>query len=305
MTQFLLIISILFFPLSAFSSPAEEGESRRFEVLDKTQEILGTKANFLANRLDSFFATERADDEFGRSRIRIRTNFDVREREKSDLNIRYRINIRLPKLEERFKWKFENGEDKAQTEESKKVTEQAPESTWAYPLIKDWIFNSDLGISAAIPPRLIARARLRRNFPTGDFIHRFVEQVTYITDDSGLVEETSLESDRIIKENLIFRFINAKIWRIIDKDFSTTHGPTFLHQLSPNDALSYGLTMSSIIDESVWFVDNYQAYVNYRRNLYRQWAFLDIIPGIDFPKSWSFRRTPFISFQIELLFGGF
>ena len=296
-----LLLVLFSLSFKAHSSPAEERPEENIPILDTAQEILGARANYMVNRLDSFFATERADDELGRSRIRIRSNFEIRERATSDLKTRYRINLRLPSLEERFKWEYnKDGKKKLEDQPEGEVAEKLAQSR----IRSSWIFNSDMGINVSIPPKLVTRARLRRNFFTGPFIHRFVEQLTYTTDASGLVEETRFDSDHVFHENLIFRFINVKTWEVLQKDFTTAHGPTLIHRLTEDDALNYGFTMSSVIDDGIWFVDNYRLYVNYRRNVYRHWVYFDVTPGIDFPKHWSFRRTPFMAFQLELLFGG-
>lgn len=302
--RYTVALILLLLSKNVFSSPAEERKETRIPILESAQELFGTRANFAANRLDSFFATERADDEFGRSRIRIRSRFDIRERAVSDLNNQYRINLKLPHLEEKFR--FDYYQDKEEREKRKKA--ETSELDEAAVLKKDslftgWVFNSDIGVSAAIPPKLVTRARVRKSFVTGSFIHRFSEQLTYITDESGLVEETNIDSDHIYNQNLIFRFINNKRWQVLKKNFTTNHGPTLLHRVSEDDAFNYGLTLQSTIDNGTWYVSNYRAAVNYRRNLYHQWIYMDVIPGLDFPKIWSFRRTPFITFQLEVLFG--
>lgn len=291
-------LALIFIILSNSVFSAEEKTEQDIFILDKAQALFGDRANQVANRLDSFFATERADDEFGRSRIRIRSQFMLRERAVSDLDNQYRINLRLPHLEQKFKYEY------YQTEEEKKLAAEEKEKLKKSRINRAWLFNIDMGVSAAIPPRLITRARVRRSFETGSFIHRFAEQLTYITDESGLVEETDLNSDYVFSDNLVFRFINNKRWRVLKKEFDTNHGPTLLHQLSENQAMGYSTTMHTVIDSGIWYVDNYRIAVDYRRNLYKQWIYFDVITGLDFPKVWSFRRTPFITFQLEILFGG-
>ena len=150
----------------------------------------------------------------------------------------------------------------------------------------------------------MTRVRLRKNFDQGIFIHRFVESLTYITDQSGLIEETSLQSDLRLSEKLLFRFSNIKTWQIQNENFITKHGPALIHSLGEKDAISYDFTLTNEIIERVFFTSAYTLSLNYRRNLYKNVAFLDIVPGIDFPKVWSFRRTPFALLRIEVLFGG-
>lgn len=319
--RYALLLTLIFLPNIALSSPAEEPPDNRIPILESAQELFGTRANFAANRLDSFFATERADDEFGRSRLRIRSRYEIRERARGDHTTQYRINLRLPHLEQRFKYDYyqddldPNKEKKKKkksyqlmTESEKRERSRIREIDEIELLKKDtlftgWIFNSDIGVSAAVPPKLVTRARVRKSFVTGSLINRFVEQLTYVTDESGLTEETQINSDHIYNQDLIFRFINSKTWRVLKKEFTTNHGPTWLHRITENDAFNYGVTMQTVIDNGTWYISNYRLGVNYRRNIYKQWAYFDIIPGLDFPKQWSFRRTPFIAFQIELLFG--
>lgn len=292
------ILALIFIILSNSVFSAEKKTEQDIYILDEAQALFGDRANQVANRLDSFFATERADDELGRSRIRIRSQFMLREREVSDLDNQYRINLRLPHLEQKFKYEY------YQTEEEKKLAAEEKEKLKKSRINRAWLFNIDMGVSAAIPPRLITRARVRRSFETGSFIHRFAEQLTYITDESGLVEETDLNSDYVFSDSLVFRFINNKRWRVLKKEFDTNHGPTLLHQLSENQAMGYSTTMHTVVDSGIWYVDNYRIAADYRRNLYKQWIYFDVITGLDFPKVWSFRRTPFITFQLEILFGG-
>ncbi len=290
---FLLLLS-----LPAFPGPAEKREESPITFLDRANEILGIQANVVANRLDSLFATDRADDEFGRSRIRVRSQFFVREQASSDLSTQYRINLKLPSLEKKFKFRMNQNKKKKAASDKELLDPNKINQ-----LNKSWIFNSDIGVSAANPPRIISRARVRKNMETGSFIHRFSEQLTYITDESGLTEETLIDSDYVFDEKLIFRFVNLKRWRIHNKEFTTNHGPTFIQQLSDNEALNYALNAQSVVENGTWFFNNYRLAINYRRNLYRQWVYFDVNPGIDFPKDFSFRRTPFINFQLEILFG--
>ena len=295
----------LIFPLLAHSSPAEEPKEFRIPILDTAQELFGAHANFAANRLDAFFATERADDEFGRSRVRIRSRYTLRERAKGDQQNQYRINLRLPNLEQRFRYDFDDDETKAKKkdEKAKKSEAEAAMDSKRDKLTESWIFNADMGVTAAVPPKLTTRARLRRNFVTGTLIHRFVEQLTYVTDERGLEEFMEVNTDHVYSEDLLFRFVNNVTWQIVQKDFRTIHGPTLLHRVTEDDAFNYGVFLSTIVDNGRWFVDYYRFQVNYRRNLYKQWVYFDVVPGIDFPKMWSFRRTPFVIFQLELLFG--
>jgi len=267
--------------------------------METSQSFVTSTLNSLANGIDSFFATDRADDEFGRSRLRISQSYSIRERSLPEDQTKYRLNLRLPHLEEKFKFEYFT-----ETKNSPKKLEDKTKQTSKNRVQRGWIFNADAGVSIALPPNLITRARLRRNFEQSIFIHRFVESMTYVTDQSGLIEETILQSDLKLSEHLLFRFANSKIWEIQNEKFTTKHGPSFIHALTGRDAISYDFSVTNEVIHGTFFTSAYTIALNYRRNISKNWAFLDFIPGLDFPKVWSFRRTPFALIRIEILFGG-
>jgi hypothetical protein len=292
----------LLIPLTLWASPAEEPVDGNLVLLDETQDFFSGSVTSLANRVDSFFATERADDELNRSSIRIRQTYEIRERAVGFETRRYRINLRLPHLEDKFRYDFNKKKGKSDKQIIvDKVKEQRDNRK---KLFSGWTFNADTAVNIAIPPRLTARARVRKNLHTGTLVHRFVEGVTFVTDESGLTEETTLLTDHKMNDDILFRFTNYKRWRVLKKEFFTTHGPSFIQQLTEDDFISYNASINNIIGNSSFYLNSYAISISYRRNLYKNWFYLDVVPGIDFPKHWSFRRTPFTFFQLELLFGG-
>lgn len=304
MSSFLGLI-ILFISVSAFASPAEEREEMRIPIVDTVNDFFGQRVNHVANDFDSFFATERADDELGRSRLRIRGNYTVQERSLPQDDIQIRFNLRLPKLESRFK--FEDKDKKKKDKKPLTADEQRQRDEdylRLHRVDERLLFNADANVNASIHPSITLRARLRKSKETGVVIHRFVQEETWVSTRDGFRHRTTLTSDYSFDPLLLLRFTNNVDWRISQKNFSTSHGPALLHRLSDWDAMSYSFTMSTVVDDGVWYVSNFQLAPNYRRNLYRDLLYMDITPGISFPKQWSFRRTPFIFVGLEMLFGG-
>lgn len=288
-------------PAMVLASPAEEPESNSIPIFDSAQNLFGRNVNTVANRLDLFFADQRADDELARSRLRIRQSYEVREGAKLTDDFQVRFNIRLPRLEEKFKFELESSKKKKEEKKREAKAGETPDVAQNQ-LNKSWQFRADVGVNASIPPKIFSRARLRKNMTSGDIIHRFVEEVAWFSD-RDWEEQTTLDSDLSLNKHILLRFRNTSDWKITRKDFKTSHGLVLLQRISDNDALSYGATLSTIVNNA-WYVDNYRIAVTYRRNLYKQWLYVDLTPGLDFPKIWSFRRTPFVALQLEALFGG-
>ncbi|MGE3609262.1 MAG: hypothetical protein AB7I27_06715 [Bacteriovoracaceae bacterium] len=293
----ILTLFLIFISHQILACPAEDPEEKSYiGILERAHDLLDYRLNAAANRLDSFFATQRADDELGRSQLRLRGGYQVRENSLPAKTYQFRFNLKLPHLEEKFRPKKRKKTSENSHQPSQIVDEQNKLNT-------HWIFRSDIGVISKLPlPALFARSRLRKSFQTGTIIHRFAEQAGYFTD-RGVLEETDFDSDQTINDDLIFRLSHRKDWDILRKTFRTVHGPRLLHKINEISAFSYNFFISSTINDSIWYVDNYQFSPAYRRDMYRNWLFMDIVPGLDFPKSYSFKRTPFISIQIEALFG--
>jgi hypothetical protein len=299
MPYFLFTI-LLLVPILTFASPAEEVEIKRIPILDSTQNLFGLQANSVANRLDLFFGEQRADDELARSRIRLRQRYEFRERARMTDDFQFRFNIKLPKLQDKFKFKFETKDKVKEKEKAKSGSSDLIAQTG---LDRSWQFRSDVGANAGIKPTIFSRFRLRKNTTSGDIIHRFVEELAWFSD-RDWEQNTTLDSDLSIGDNVLLRWRNIADWKLTRKSFQTVHGPSILHRVSDNEAISYGINLTTIVENGIWYVTNYRLSTSYRLNVYRQWFYLDVIPGLDFPKSAAFLRTPFIIFQLEALFGG-
>ncbi len=304
--SFLLGIIFLLFPVMSLASPAEEREETRIPILDTANEFFGQRVNHLANDFDSFFATERADDELGRSRFRVRGNYRVEERSLPRDDIRISFNLKLPQLEK----KFRIDEDKDKKKKKKHGPETPAEKRKREEEYKNrhrvdrrWLFNATGNLNASIHPSVTVQGRLRKSTETGTLIHRFVQEATWRSNRDGFRHRTNLTTDHSFDQLLLFRFSNDFDWKISQKDFNTSHGPAFLHRISDWSAISYGVSLGTTVEKGVWYVASYSAAPTYRRDLYKQMLYVDFTAGLLFPKIWSFRRTPFANVQLELLFG--
>ncbi len=302
--MFIILLSVLMSWSSIIlASPAEEPEDHTIPILESTQELFGLNINRVANRIDMFFADQRADDELARSLIRLRRSYEIREDHKMVDNTQFRFNIRLPSLQEKFRFQFQNRnkDDKSNVKVAKKgdtiIVPPDPNK-----LNTDWQFRSDIGVNASIPPQIFSHGRLRKNWQTWQVIHRMANELAWYSD-RNWEELSTLDSDLPLAENLLFRFRSLIDWKISKETFQTSHGPSLLQRLSDNDAISYGTGLSTTIVNNAWFLSNYRISTTYRRNLYKQWLFADLTPGLDFPKLYGFRRSPFVFFQLEALFG--
>lgn len=283
----------------ALAEEKKSSDEYSFPILDRIDDFVGNRVNDVANDFDRFFATDRADDELGRSRLRIRESYRIQERARGVNDVQFRFNLKLPYLQQRVRYEL------GQTKKEPKKKDGRVETKEETRVNENWLFNADSGVNASFNPSVRLRGRLRKNKDAGILIHRFVQELTWISTSDGFRHVTTLDSDRSISDDLLFRFNHTVDWRITNKDFTTSHGPGLFQRLSDNEALSYSAGLGSTVENGVWFLSGYTLAVNYRRNIYKDIAYIDFQPGLEFPKVWSFRRTPFIFTQLEFLFGNY
>lgn len=303
MMIYAVIISFIIFASATWASPAEEPKEFAIPILDAAEDFFSFRANSVANRLDSFFADQRADDELGRSAARIRTSYSMAERAVGDFRYQTRFNLYLPAVQERLK-RLNYFESK------KKKQKKAGVETRGFflpgnieeELNTKWQFRSDAGVNVSLTPRAFTRGRLRKNFYTGKLINRFVEEIGWYSD-TRWMNIISLTTEKSLSQNMLLRFTNEVRWEITNHNGLSIHGPSLLQQISDKEALSYNIRGFNTAQGSTIFFSSFQLSTTYRRDLYRNKLYFDITPGLDFPKQWSYRRTPFILLQMEVLFG--
>lgn len=273
------------------------------KLVDSTQGYVDENVTKVANRLDSFFGTERADDELNRSQVRILYNYRISEGAPKD-DFRFRINLRLQNLEDFGKENLDKVKDWASKKTSTQNTESGENKTEQQKRDDPhrWLFRQDIGVIASVPPRFFYRTRLRKTWQGPHMVHRFVEELGWSSADHWL-DRTTFESDRALSESVLFRLFHEKNWAITDREFTTSHGPSIIHRISDSDAFSYNARALSRI-KGPWYLDGYSLSIAYRRRLRGNWLYGDVTPALDFPKAASFRRTPSILFRVEILFGG-
>lgn len=263
-------------------------------IMEDTHEFVSNSMVTLANRLDSFLGEKRADDELNRSSLRLAYSHRLRDRSSGRDQTEVRFNLRLPHLEEKFrKLTIDTKKKNKDGTTDKKEPEKEP-----------WRFRADTGVSVNIPlPQVFSRARLRKNWVHKKYIWRFQEEIGWYSDRSW-IQNTQFNMDREIQKNeQLFRFVNEADWRITQKRFITSHGPSILHNTSDDDVWSYNFRVGTGKDGASYFMSGYGFSVGYRRNLQGQWLYGEITPSLDWPKDQGFRRTPGIMVKLETLFG--
>lgn len=270
-------------------------------LMDTTQESVESSVTMVSNRLDSFFGTQRADDELSRSQLRLQYSYFMSELTGKD-DYAIRANLRLNNLENWFRRKYNSFMGKKTPKKGEKTSEELNEERRrTHP--HDWLVRTDVGLNVSIPPRTFIRSRARKSFETGKWIHRFVEEIGWYSEESW-INTTTFDSDYALKENKLLRFTHLANFLITDQEFTTSHGPSIYHTTSDSDALAYNMRLNTREKYDAYYFDGYSLSIAYRRRLRGTWLYGEVTPALDFPKIVSYRRAPSLFMRVEILFGG-
>lgn len=283
-------------------------------VMDDAHKRVSSTILLLSNRIDSFFGSRRGDDEANGSRLRLFYDSTFRQNQRWDDRIDMRFSLRLPQLQKLLKVSFkkEGGtSDKAPPtnkdvqNEEKREDVLPPEKTSLKDLLlttNKWTFNVNTGLRVDIPPNPFARARLRRTMVFfGMWEFNPTQEATWFLE-QGFGLNFTHDLDYSISPNLLFRIANSVFWTDETDEVTTTHGPQLFQQLSKDRALAYSIQAQGTNRPDL-YISNYNASIQYRQLIHSNWLFMEIRPGIDFPKAERWNEVYSLFFRLEAVFG--
>lgn len=277
-------------------------------MVDVTHKRLSNSLFYLANRMDSFFGGERADDLPNGSRLRLFWTINQEEGIALKGEVAVRLNIALVETQKKLKVSFQNQYEKEQQQVEPQVQALALTPSTAqvpYDLhdLLRWRLKIDSGIRIDFPPDPFARLSILKSWHLGLFELRPSQQFFWFLK-NGFGETTRLDLDRPINNDFLIRYENDVTWTNASDQFIFFSGPTFLHQLNDNRGLSYG---AKVLGQSkpTWFVDDYRLDLTYRQLLFRKWFFVEFNPYVHFPKEKHWDSRLGFNLRFEVVVGNY
>lgn len=287
------------------------------------QEGLSKTVFNLANTLDSFFGEKRADDESNKSTLRLVHSFYNSESGHHDSESELRLNLRLQNLEEigerwqqqfveflgqaddKIEGQFESstvGGTVGSSSDGVKGSTDMKSKSRARAAIKKWNINWENRVGYRKSIDLFSTLRARRNFQGSLFTHRFYQEMGWSTVNEWQAV-TSYNSDLELNKDWLFRWVNEFNWQMTNRQFSTSHGPSFYQHIDNSNSISYNARFLSAVVGSALYGDGYNVGLSYRRQFSLKWLFMEITPQAAFPRVQNFRRDLNLNIQLEAVFG--
>lgn len=310
---FHLIILIFSYVINFNISNAQEtsNKSEFLSNLQNSQSEASKKLARLTQKLDSFFGTNRIDEEYdSESRIRINlTNSSINGFGNfNDLVIRTRII--LPNTERRFNLIFQDftNDFTEQDESNQNVSDnQIKDKTYLaglkfQPYISEsWSLGVDGGLKLVTPVDPFARVRVRKSWWPEPWELRLTSSIFWFkSSGEGFLQEMDFETD--IFKTSIFRWNNSATWLKENEFFTFNQSLNFISQLNEVWGSHFFVNLSGQSSPSIYATE-YRTAINLRKRILSQWLFFNIQPGLFWPKELNFKGISYINFKIEAIIG--
>lgn len=306
-SKYLILLLLLF---TAYSHGQEAPKpTQKISTVDKLHGKLSTGVVRLSNKIDGFFGSKRAEDLANGTQVKLTYLAHKTEGEDLEHEGLIKFRLKLPYLEKllkiSFKSKAKEEEVKTETTSGKRVEISAPAKI-AKAIIeepKKWSFHFNTGIKVEIPPQFFANLRLRRSAYFGKWEFRTSQEFFWYSRD-GFGETTTVDFDRPISGDLLFRIRNLATWTDETDKFLTDHGPILYWQISDRRAMSFHTTTQGT-SKPTFQIISYQGGINYRQLLHQKWFYMETGPTIDFARSNNWESVLSYNIKFEVLIGSY
>jgi len=290
---------------------ATANRSRLLSIVDKTHDNISRRLEAAVRGADTFFATDNVFEDTNASYARIPMDLIVEDDGNVTFKVRVKGKLSLPNTQKRLKLLIESGttesifDDQAASSPPDAITDNDYFLSLETQLKKTgkWKIRPAVGLKFQWTPDLFVRLRAIRYFAvTRKWLGRFSLTGVYLLD-ARLQSDGNLQLSRAIRKDFLFRSTSKLKWTD-EKDYSEASQIFSLFQhLSQKANLAYQGGVFADNQAQGWDVTEYRTWLRYRRLVYRNWLFMDLIPEIRFRQDDDYDPSYLLTLRMEPVFG--
>ena len=282
------------------------------QYLLDSRESVSSAVSIMGERMDAYFAGEDYQIDNNETYLSVRVAEKWIETGRFEPELDYKFRLDLPGTKKRYRLVLSYTEDNEQgLEERNRPSETAvpsnDQSLFAGLLrtLSDesgqWETKLSGGVKVKLPPDPFLRASGKRLVPIGKDWEMVLHSTAEWFNSSGLHADADVVFERLLAQDYLFRTTTLLDWR--DESDTLEFGQTFkiFNDLSERDAIVYqlGVFGASFSHPSI---DTYYISADYRRRLYEDWLYMNVIPELAFPREESFSGEASITLSFEVYF---
>jgi len=299
--------------------PCEKPGSDSSAWIDRMQRGVYSGVCGSAAWFDGLFGTPRYDQDseetFGR--LGLFETYDRRDRFDSRLKLRARF--ALPNLQRRLKLTLGRGDEQTLVEERPSDTENPQPPTFAKENNDAWLlglgyskqaslengFDFGVGVRLSTPVDPYVKATYRHNFIYNEDTMLRFRETPFWRDSRGFGATTQVSLDHLATETVLLRWNNVATVAEDTDGMEWGTSTTAFQSLGRRHAIAYTALLRGETQADV-SIQNYGFETRYRRNVFREWLFLELTASVTWPRETleEERKTnPGVGIGLEMYFG--
>lgn len=285
-----------------------EGQDIELKWLDQMHANWSTRFETTAQQIDGFFADEE-DDEVQDAKVeaRLKLGWEPRSRDWSELNVRFRLRVRLPKLEDRVDVLLSDIEDEDLDGSVSTIRDDAFSQDDSYNLSLRYRVSPNAKVSTKVgigrTDQVYVRTRYRDfgSF-TDSTSYRYQSSINYYSQDAfgadlGFTIDHELTPVSVLRFNTRFFYSRDE-----SKDWTWRHRLEHLRILDDRSALILGAYVDGS-DNPNYRLDQGLLYARWRKNALRKWLFFEIEPFMIWYRDEDFDPSYGLALRVEGYYG--
>jgi hypothetical protein len=286
---------------------ANEDESVQPTWFDNWHSSLTDSMDFTAQQLDEFFALEGSDEhDNARAEGRIRIGWEPRSRNLDETELRFKVRVQLPALQDRVDILLSDDEEYNQDNSIKAARDSETNSTETTSLALRFQKDKEAKLSHRIGigrrDQLFAKSDFKdEKYLTPQLKLSYDAELYYYTRDR-LGAELGIRFQQALQEDQYLRFNNRYYFRDKTNDWRWRHEIQYLRPLTSNSATIYTLFTEGLTTPNYQLSEVYTS-MRWRANPMRDWLYFEVEPFVVWLRTESFSASYGIAFRLELYYG--
>lgn len=280
------------------------------ETFINTRNVWSQMIGNIGQRLDGFFAGREAVQKTNASFVRAGFEQTIGPDDNLELTPFIKFKLDLPTLQENLRLivESESEEDKSLQDAALETTLARDERNTSLGLkqitegdTQRWRASSTIGLRFDRDPQPFWKGRYRIGIPLSGAWTLYYRDALYYFHHDGWGHLSRVIAEYDFGEDYLFRSTSEAQWQHDERLMTYAHSLALLREISRKRAIKYEIGVLGRNQPKV-SVDDYYGKITYRRKLYKNWLFYEMIPAVFLPRHDQFEVNAELTLRIEAVF---
>ena len=293
-------------PVTAIQSPQDSVDDSAW--FDVWQRSFTDSIDFTVRQFDGMFSQENGPNKNKQAKAegRIQLSWEPRSRDLAETDLRFRIRVSLPHLEDRVDLLLSDNEDETQSDTLKAARNDSlgrrDNTTIALRFRPDQNSHYSYRIGAGRRDQLYVKSRYRDAMAFNAHWAMLYDAELYYYTRDRLGAELGAAIQHVAENNNVTRLNNRFYFRDDSNDWLWRHELQHLYPIDTHNALMYRLMVEGL-DRPQYKVEEVYTGLRWRSNPLREWLYFDVEPFVLWRRDEGFKPSYGMAFRIEAYYG--